>query len=185
MSPETLRQDLLGLRISNSDTNTILLPDSSQQHAFCARLFTLRELDCAVDLATLLQNLMLSAEACSKTHLSTFMHHCMTVYTHLGDPLYFMCGAPFEQLLLFEKPEDLADYAASQEYQDLVAALSQSMRENPEEVESAMQDMVVMQNPTLLLDAVKVCEHIISPEKSGVLQELCSHYNLVGEAAIQ
>lgn len=64
--------------------------------------------------------------------------------------------------------------------QDLVAALSQSMRENPEEVESAMQDMVVMQNPTLLLDAVKVCEHIISPEKSGVLQELCSHYNLVG-----
>lgn len=43
-----------------------------------------------------------------------------------------------------------------------------------------MQDMVVMQNPTLLLDAVKVCEHIISPEKSGVLQELCSHYNLVG-----
>ncbi|KAL0040653.1 hypothetical protein WJX79_000674 [Trebouxia sp. C0005] len=119
MSPETLRQDLLGLRISNSDTNTILLPDSSQQHAFCARLFTLRELDCAVDLATLLQNLMLSAEACSKTHLSTFMHHCMTVYTHLGDPLYFMCGAPFEQLLLFEKPEDLADYAASQEYQAL------------------------------------------------------------------
>jgi len=91
------------------------LADSSLQHAFCARLCTFRELDCAVDLASLLQ--MLSNEACSRTHLSTFIHHCMTVYTHLGDPLYFVCGAPFEQILFFEKPEHLVDYAASQDYQ--------------------------------------------------------------------
>jgi len=108
MSRQTLCQDLRGLQISDSDTSTILWPDlpdkteASQQHAFCARPFTLRALDCAVDLAGLLR--MLSDGACSGIHLSTFMHHCMTVYTHLGDPLYFMCGAPFDQVLLFDLP---------------------------------------------------------------------------------
>lgn len=117
---QTLCQDLRALHINDSDTFTILSLDSpdetdvSQQHAFCARRFTLHELDCAVDLASLLQTLN---AACSGTHLSTLMHHCMTVYTHLGDPLYFMCGTPFEQVLLFEKPDHLADYAASQDYQ--------------------------------------------------------------------
>jgi len=61
-----------------------------------------------------------------------------------------------------------------------VAKLSQSMRDNPEEVESAMQDVVVLQNQPLLLDAVKVCWRIISLEKSVLFQELCSCYNLVG-----
>ncbi len=64
--------------------------------------------------------------------------------------------------------------------QELVAKLSHSMRNNPEEVESAMEDMVVLQNPGLLVDAVKVCQHIISPEKAGAFQELCSRYDLVG-----
>ncbi len=54
------------------------------------------------------------------------------------------------------------------------------MRDNPEEVESAMQDVVVLQNHPLLLDAVKVCWRIISLEKSVLFQELCSCYNLVG-----
>ena len=34
------------------------------------------------------------------------------IYTHLGDPLYFMCGTPFEQVLLFVKLDQLADDAA-------------------------------------------------------------------------
>ena len=99
MSQERLCQDLRDLQISGSDASTILSPDlpnaSSQQlqHAFCARLFTLRELDCAVDLASLLKS-----GAFSGIHLSTFMHHCTTVYTHLGNPLYFMCGPPFAQV---------------------------------------------------------------------------------------
>ncbi|KAL0032577.1 hypothetical protein WJX77_008931 [Trebouxia sp. C0004] len=67
--------------------------------------------------------------------------------------------------------------------QELVAILSQRMRDNPEEVQSALQDMVVLQDPTLLLDAVKVCQHTISPEKSGLFQELCSYYNL--DSALQ
>ena len=54
------------------------------------------------------------------------------------------------------------------------------MRDNPEEVESAMQDVVVLQNHPLLLDAVRVCWRIISLEKSGLFRELCSCYNLVG-----
>lgn len=61
-----------------------------------------------------------------------------------------------------------------------MAKLSQSMRDSPEEVESAMQDAAVVQNLTLLQDAVKVCWHIISLENSGLFQKLCSHYNLVG-----
>ena len=118
MSQERLRQDLHDLQISGRDASAILSPNSPNassqqlQHAFCARFFTLRELDCTVDLVSLLRS-----GAFSGIHLSTFVHHCTTVYTHQGNPLYFMCGPPFDQLLLFEVPEQLADYAASQEYQ--------------------------------------------------------------------
>lgn len=68
--------------------------------------------------------------------------------------------------------------------QELVAELSQSMRDNPEEIESTMEDLVVLQNATLLRDAVKVCEQIISPQKSGLFQELCSYYDLVGLSSL-
>ena len=46
-----------------------------------------------------------------------------------------------------------------------------------------MEDLVVLQNLTLLR-AVKVCEHIISPQKSGLFQELCSCYDLVGLSSL-
>ena len=118
MSEQALRlaDDLRRLHISDSDIAAILSPDKSNLHRMCARQVTLRELDYAADVAGLIlsesdeSNLVIA-------DLSTFMHNCMTVYTHLEDPLYLFCGTPFSRVHLFESPKELAEYAASHQYQ--------------------------------------------------------------------
>ncbi len=118
MSEQALRlaDDLRRLHISDSDVAVIISPDESHLHRFCARHMTLRELDYAADLAGLIlaesdePNLLIPG-------LSTFMHNCMTVYTHLEDPLYLFCGYPFNRVHLFDRPKELAAYAASHQYQ--------------------------------------------------------------------
>lgn len=118
MSEQALRlaDDLRRLHISDSDIAAILSPDESDLHCFCARQVNLHELDYAADVAGLIlaesddQNLVVPG-------LSTFMHYCMTVYTHVEDPLYLFCGTPFGKTHLFGTPKALAAYASSHHYQ--------------------------------------------------------------------
>jgi len=64
--------------------------------------------------------------------------------------------------------------------QELVVDLACAMRDNAEELELALQDPEVVEQPSVLLDAVRVCRRITSPEKLGEFEELCGAYNLVG-----
>ena len=120
MSEQALRladilDDLRRIHVSDSDIAIIMSPDESDLHCFCARQLSLRELYYAADVAALI-----SADSDRPNHvilgLSTFMHNCMTVYTHLGDPLYLFCGYPFNRVYLFARPKELATYAASRQY---------------------------------------------------------------------
>lgn len=115
MSEQALRlvDDLRSIDISDSDVAVIISPDESHLHHFCARPMTLRELDYAADLA----GLILAERHEPTPGLSTFMHNCMTVYTHLEDPLYLFCGYPFKGVHMFKSPKDLAVYVASHQYQ--------------------------------------------------------------------
>lgn len=64
--------------------------------------------------------------------------------------------------------------------QELVVDLAHAMRDNAEDLELALQDPEVVEQTSVLLDAVLVCRCIISPEKLGEFEELCGAYNLVG-----
>ena len=64
--------------------------------------------------------------------------------------------------------------------QELVVDLAHAMRDNAEELELALQNPEVLEQPSVLLDAVRVCQCIISPEQLGEFEELCCAYNLVG-----
>ncbi len=64
--------------------------------------------------------------------------------------------------------------------QEHVVNLAHAVRDNHEELELALQNPEVLENVSVLLDAVHVCRCLVDPEQLGEFDKLCGAYGLVG-----